>query len=227
MSDLFSADPSQPQMRGLCVIYQSYFVGIQMMMNPVFNDLLKNELIHISEHVSALLEPESSFAASIYENYRNAINQDETHNQNISILSIGEIQKYGLEEKEILSFSQFIVKRITTSGYNKNRFEQLIINNKGQLEEYQHTDEAHKFFTDLKAICSSSQTIARFISENNYQQTRSELDILLSRYPEFFPKYEGIIEVKPGVFGFSIDLIKLAKIVNGIKKSLLSKFKKT
>lgn len=201
-------------------MYQSSCVSIRVMMNTIFNGLLKNELIHISEHVSALLEPQSSSAATVYEKYRNSISQDEIHNQNISTLSIGEIQKYDLEEKEILSFSQYIVKIITTSGYNSNRFEQLIINSKGQIEEYQHTAEANNFFTNLKDICNSSQTIARFISENNYQQAKSELDFLLGRYPEFFPKYEGLIEAKPGVFGFSIDLIKLGKLV-------LSKFKKT
>tara|TARA_R110001583_G_scaffold113548_1_gene264087 strand:- start:2058 stop:2654 length:597 start_codon:yes stop_codon:yes gene_type:complete len=187
------------------------------------NNILKNELLHIKESVFAIIEPQSQESKRVYERYRNSIKEDEIHNHNVSNLTIGEIQKYDIKEKYIPEFSEYILRQLTTSGYNNNRYDQLLLNNKNELVEYQYEPGFHKLVTDLESICNTSRNIANYISNNDYQSAKKTLEFLMGQYSSYFPKYENPIEAKPGIFGFSIDLFKvvsLLKSVPAIKKIL-------
>ena len=87
-------------------------------------------------------------------------------------LTVGEIKNYNIKEKYIPEFSEYIVRQLTTSEYNTNRYEHLALKNQSILIENQHEPEYHRFFEDLKNICNTSTEIASYISENDHQAAK-------------------------------------------------------
>jgi dynactin complex subunit len=88
--------------------------------------------------------------------------EDQYHNENISSLSIGELQEYSLSPINIPSFEQFIFKKLTEHGYSKGRYDQIIINSRAIFEEMDKLDpRLGKFQNDLSFICSAAETISK------------------------------------------------------------------
>ena len=183
--------------------------------------ILKHEILHIEENSKALLFPQSAEAESIYARYISSTEEDRVFNHNISSAPIF------IEEKIIPTFEEFVFKRLTEHGYNKSRFDQILLNNRSVFEDSDQFDpNFHKFCNDLENICNVSASLAKKLLELKYDEAKGEIELLKNRFPKYFPEKINInpFEAKPGIFGFSVDLFALYR---WIKQFVFSKSKKT
>ncbi|GGP49887.1 hypothetical protein GCM10009347_16150 [Shewanella algicola] len=175
--------------------------------------ILKAELIYIEKNALSILQPQSDEAKELHVLYCSSIENDQYHNHNIGSLSLGEIEKYSLKEVDIPTFNQFVYKRLTEHGYNKSRFNQIILNTRDRFQETDQYDPRYdKFANDLRSVCESGYAIAEKLVSNELSLASNELAELKQRFSRYWPEISNPFEAKPGFFGFSIDLFKLLKI---------------
>jgi hypothetical protein len=153
-------------------------------------EILKGELQYIDKNVTALLLPQSSVAEALHQKYIDITKDDQEHNLNVGSLTLGEMDIYSIEEVDIPSFEQFIVKNLTEHGYSKNRLNQILLNNRNSfiaLDIDPLSQKFNKFEHDLNSICQTSKAIGSHITLNEYNLAKDELDALKVRFPSYFP----------------------------------------
>jgi len=50
----------------------------------LFDNILKDELLHINKNVTAFVEPQSQASERLYKRYQHSIKSDEIHNHNVA-----------------------------------------------------------------------------------------------------------------------------------------------
>jgi hypothetical protein len=186
--------------------------------------ILKRELQYIDKNVTALLLPQSLVAQAIHQKYIDITKDDQEHNFNMGSLTLGEIAICSIEEKYIPSFEQFIVKNLTEHGYSKNRFDQILLNNKNDfiaLDVDPLSQKFNKLKHDLNSICQTSKTIGTHISLNEYSLAKDELDTLKIRFPSCFSSEKISLLDKANAFFTKQQLLMVIIAVVSVGISLI------
>jgi hypothetical protein len=177
--------------------------------------ILRNEILHIEKMATALLFPQSDEATSIHAAYMRITENGRHHNHHANQAPVY------IEPIEIPSFQEYVFKQLTEHGYNKNRYNQIILNN---MERFDTSDQLNPLFdkltNELESVCNISKKIAAHLLKYEYESAKSELTFLKNSYPKFFPKTPkaiNIFEAKPGFFGFSVNLFALYSWVKSRK----------
>jgi hypothetical protein len=192
-------------------------------LQDLIDGILENELQYINRNVNALLLPQSTEAIVLHSKYLASTENDQTHNYNMGSLTLGEIEEYSIEEIDVPSFEQFIVKNLTEHGYSKSRFDQILLNNRSNFVDLDITPFDpifNKFEHELKGICQTSKVIAAHFTSNQYNLAKDEFNALKVRFPSFFPPETGSLIDKLNTFfakhQFLIFILALLSIVIGI-----------
>lgn len=193
-------------------------------LQELIDGILKSELQHIEKNVNALLLPQSSEAEGLHQKYIAITKNDQMHNYNMGSLTLGEIEKYSIEEIDVPSFEQFIVKSLTECGHNKSRFDQILLNNRSNFVDIDIDPldrKFNKFEHDLNSICQASKTIETHLKLNEYDLVKDELDALKMRFSKFFPADTISLLDKANAFFAKHQLLMVIIALVGIVISLI------
>jgi len=186
--------------------------------------ILKRELQHIDKNVTALLLPQSSAAEVLHQQYMAFTKNDQEHNYNMGSLTLGQIEQFAIEEIDVPSFEKFIVKNLTEHGYNKSRFNQILLNNRNNFVaiDIEPLDQKfNKFEHDLNSVCQTSQIIGTHLTSNKYDLAKDELDALKVRFENFFPCKKNSLLDKANAFFAKHQLLMAIIAVVGICISVI------
>jgi hypothetical protein len=153
-------------------------------LDSTINSLLKDELLHIAVNTTAILKPQSEKSKQIYSLYYARTSEYREHNYHVYNAPAG----CDVEEIKVPSLKEYVITQLTEHGYNKNRFQQLMINDRNRFEEDDEFDSRlGKYMDDMQSICSHAHTIAKYLVANDMAMVQQELNILVSRFEVFFP----------------------------------------
>lgn len=175
----------------------------------IFDHILKNEIDKIYIYSNAILEPQSEIADRLYNTYEHAISATLHHNYHAESMTIGDLEKYNIETKEIPSFNEFVISKLSDSS---DRHNQLLRNYQGQFIDIGlngYEINYIRFCDNLKLILQTAKKIATHIETDSYSSADHELARLIERFSDFYPKYKEMFEFKPSFFGLSIDLVAM------------------
>ncbi|OEF94487.1 hypothetical protein EJ063_19895 [Vibrio aquaticus] len=202
-------------------------------LDQTISSLIENEINHVIRTTNAILKPQSIEAQNLYARYHSWTENARIHNHNLSNLTLGELEQFSVEEFDIPSFKQYVCMQLTEHGYNKNRFEQLMLNDRRHFEwDDQFDHRLDKYVDDLRSICRHSGIIAGHILADDLHQTQTELSVLMKRFNVTAfnqtdsvigkldemesnvisaveklnqPSKSDILDIKPNFFGFGLN----------------------
>ena len=147
------------------------------------------ELKHVIRVSKSILVPLSVESEEMYARYYSSTENDRFHNYNVQQAPY----HASVNERVIPTFIEYAVKLLTEHGYNKNRYNQLLLNAKNNFEwEDQFDYRYEKYLNDLNSICQHAVNIAKYFTENMVLQANSEWNLLRKRFRPYLHKIETV-----------------------------------